>query len=217
MPSTAKYRRTYFALVRELGIEEEDRHAFQEEHTACPEQGRRGKPSTRDWTADDWRRMVALLQNWTGQHNDPHAHVREDKRKERRDERRDWSRQGTVPRDAPEGSVPRDAHRGLVPVEGTVPADASKGWCSDAQARYIADLVQRIEWRVGPVAYICRTVLAGDDKALRRTRLKAARNEGVWGPELWRTLTSDEADRSIHAFEKASRIYPKQESAHAPR
>ncbi|GAH84839.1 unnamed protein product, partial [marine sediment metagenome] len=71
MPSVAKQRRTWFALCRELGIADEDRHAVQEAHV--------GKPSLRTWTPEDFDRAIAALQRAAGQHRDPHAHVREDR------------------------------------------------------------------------------------------------------------------------------------------
>ena len=42
MPSTKHYRRTWFALLKEAAIPEQDRHWVQAKHT--------GKESTRDWT-----------------------------------------------------------------------------------------------------------------------------------------------------------------------
>jgi len=73
MPSVAHYRRVWFALLKESGIAEEDRHAVQEALT--------GKPSTRDWTPRDWQTAIAEQQRTIGQHNDRHAHVREDRPK----------------------------------------------------------------------------------------------------------------------------------------
>jgi len=71
MPSIEKLRRTWFALVREAGIPAEDRHAVQQELT--------GQASTRDWRHADYRRAIAQLQRDLGQHDDHHAHVREDR------------------------------------------------------------------------------------------------------------------------------------------
>lgn len=59
MPSIAKYRRTYFALLKKLGIREEDRHAVN--------QGMVGKESTKDWTEKDWRQAISTLQYEAGQ------------------------------------------------------------------------------------------------------------------------------------------------------
>ena len=70
MPTTAKYRCTWFALVRRAGIADEDRHAVQESIT--------GQASTRDWTEADWRAGIAALQRDLDQHDDRHPHVRED-------------------------------------------------------------------------------------------------------------------------------------------
>ena len=71
MASIAKYRRAYFALVKEAGIEPEDRHAVQAELT--------GKASTTDWTEADWDKAVGSLQRDLGQHDDGHAHVCNDR------------------------------------------------------------------------------------------------------------------------------------------
>lgn len=59
MPSIAKYRRTYFALLKKLGIREEDRHAVN--------QAMVGKESTKDWSEKDWRRAISELQYHAGQ------------------------------------------------------------------------------------------------------------------------------------------------------
>ena len=71
MPTTAKYRRTFFALVRELGVPPEVRHDLQE--------GCTGKRSTKDWDRHDWEKAIARLQRDLGQHSDATAHVREDR------------------------------------------------------------------------------------------------------------------------------------------
>lgn len=90
-------------------------------------------------------------------------------------------------------------------------------WCSRKQADYIADLVARTEWRVSPLAYLSRNVLAGPAKALRRARLKARFAElDTHGPELWLALTRAEAADAVRAFLKASHTYPK-EIDHASR
>ncbi len=73
MPTEAKYRRTYFALVRELGVEQAgvDRHDLN---------ARMGLPrSTRQWHRRDWQHAVAWLQRQAGQHADDQPHVREDR------------------------------------------------------------------------------------------------------------------------------------------
>ena len=71
MPSIAKYRKTWFALLKEAGIPEEDRHWIQEEYT--------GKESTTEWKKSDWRKAIAQMQQRLGQHHDSYAHVREDR------------------------------------------------------------------------------------------------------------------------------------------
>lgn len=71
MPSTAKLRRTLFALYREAGIGEAERHDVQEAWT--------GKPSLKDWTVADYDAAIAGLQRSLGQHRDPRAHVCEDR------------------------------------------------------------------------------------------------------------------------------------------
>ena len=71
MPTRAKLIKTAHALLRELGVPEEDRHWLQEEVT--------GKRSMREFTARDFDKLIAHLQNLTGQHRDRHAHVREDR------------------------------------------------------------------------------------------------------------------------------------------
>jgi len=71
MPSVAKLRRTWFALCREVGIDDEDRHDVQKAHT--------GKASLRDWGPDDYNAAIAALQRAAGQHRDRRAHVRDDR------------------------------------------------------------------------------------------------------------------------------------------
>jgi len=63
-----RYRAAWFALLKELGVPDEDRHWLQEDIT--------GKASTRDWTLADWDKAVGEAQRMLGQHNDRHAHVR---------------------------------------------------------------------------------------------------------------------------------------------
>ena len=165
MPSIAKLRRTWFALVRESGIPDEDRHAVQEALT--------GKPSTKDWTPADFERAIAEQQRTLGQHNDRRAHVRNDV-------------------DLP-------------------PNGAAGAWATGDQAGYIADLVARTEWRVSPLAYLSRNVLAGPEKALRRAKLKAVFAKlGSHGPELWLALTRQEAADAVRAFLRASHTYPRE-------
>jgi hypothetical protein len=67
MPTPAKQRRTWFALLKERGVADEDRHDVQFAHT--------GKASLRDWTPDDFDRAIAALQRAGGQHQDARAHV----------------------------------------------------------------------------------------------------------------------------------------------
>ena len=71
MPSRQKNIRTAHALLRELGVPEEDGHWLQEQVT--------GKRSMREFTPGDFDKLIAHLQNLTGQHRDRHAHVREDR------------------------------------------------------------------------------------------------------------------------------------------
>jgi len=71
MPSRAKNIRTAHALLRELGVPEEDRHWLQEEVV--------GKASMKDFAPRDFDAFIAHLQRLTGQHQDGHAHVREDR------------------------------------------------------------------------------------------------------------------------------------------
>ena len=71
MPTTAHLRRTWFALLKERGVTDDDRHDVQLAHT--------GKSSLRDWTAEDYDRAIAALQRAGGQHQDAHAHVCEDR------------------------------------------------------------------------------------------------------------------------------------------
>lgn len=76
MPSTAKLRRTWFALLRKIEgqrgskLTDDERHDIQAEWT--------GKPSLRDWTPADFDEAIGGLQRAMGQHTDPRAHVRED-------------------------------------------------------------------------------------------------------------------------------------------
>ena len=77
MASIAKMRRTFFALIKELGVNEDSRHAFCEALT--------GKSSTRDWVPADWRQAVAALQRDAGVHNDDHPHLRAEGPEDERD------------------------------------------------------------------------------------------------------------------------------------
>lgn len=55
----AHYRRAYFSLCRELGLDEAARHEFNEAWT--------GKPSTRDFGLLDWKQTIGELQRLNGQ------------------------------------------------------------------------------------------------------------------------------------------------------
>jgi len=57
------FRETYFALVRELGISDEDRHAFNRALT--------GRESTTTFTEQDWLDVIAELQRLNGQDAQP--------------------------------------------------------------------------------------------------------------------------------------------------
>ena len=57
------YRKAYFACAKSLGMDADDRHAFN--------QALVGKPSTRDFSVADWRAAVAELQRMTGQDTQP--------------------------------------------------------------------------------------------------------------------------------------------------
>jgi len=63
-----RYRAVYFALCKDMGVDEDARHALNERVTM--------KESTREFDARDWDLAVAELQRLNGQHNDAHAHVR---------------------------------------------------------------------------------------------------------------------------------------------
>ncbi len=56
-------RRAYFALCRELGIDDDARHALNNSLT--------GKSSAKDFTPDDWNAVVADLQRQNGQASQP--------------------------------------------------------------------------------------------------------------------------------------------------
>ncbi len=81
MITRAKYRRTWFALLREAGVAGEDRHDVQEALT--------GTRSIREWTRDDWEKAIAEMQRRAGQHNDSSAHVKADRHERPRPG--DWS------------------------------------------------------------------------------------------------------------------------------
>jgi len=49
----AQYRRKYFAMCRELGLDDETRHAYNESVT--------GRASTRDWDRSDWQAALGEL------------------------------------------------------------------------------------------------------------------------------------------------------------
>ena len=178
MPSIAKQRRALFALYRLLGIAEEDRHDVQAAHT--------GKPSLRDWSADDFDRTIAALQRAAGQHRDQHAHVRND-------------------------------------LEGRAPSrpPVADGWSTEAQARYIEDICDRVNWKtgrqLGPRRYACHTVLSGPDNALRRRQLEydgcMPRSARV---HAWLALTRQEASDLIKALRKLARVNPRPQWERSP-
>lgn len=66
-------RRMYFALLKKLGVSEENRHAFNEAVV--------GKRSTKDWNMNDWMRAINRLKRDAGQKQEPpqadQARVRE--------------------------------------------------------------------------------------------------------------------------------------------
>lgn len=103
----------------------------------------------------------------------------------------------------PHAHIKEDRTHGVADTPGT--------WATPQQADYIADLVDRIEWRVGPVAYVCQHLLAGDTMALRRESLKRAAEHGS-GPPLWSHLTREEASDLIKALRKMTCVYPREES-----
>jgi len=57
------YRKAYFALCKKLGIDEDLRHDFNEAQT--------GNRSTKSWSVDDWRQVVAELQRRAGMNVQP--------------------------------------------------------------------------------------------------------------------------------------------------
>ena len=64
MPTIAKYRKTWFALLKAApGTEAIDRHDLQEQIT--------GKRSTKDRSEEDWERAIAALQYEAGQIDSP--------------------------------------------------------------------------------------------------------------------------------------------------
>jgi hypothetical protein len=63
------YRRAYFALVKTLALDDEARHDFNHAQT--------GKYSTGEFTVDDWRLVVSILQRMAGQNVAPgRPHIR---------------------------------------------------------------------------------------------------------------------------------------------
>jgi len=71
MVSISHQHRAWFALLKERGVADDDRHAVQEAHT--------GKASLRDWTPADYDRAIAALQRAGHQHADAHAHLRSER------------------------------------------------------------------------------------------------------------------------------------------
>jgi hypothetical protein len=64
-----QYRKTYFALLKKLGVDDELRHEFNHAQT--------GKWSTSEFTVDDWRLVVSELQRRAGQNVQPgQPHIR---------------------------------------------------------------------------------------------------------------------------------------------
>ena len=61
---TGKLRRAYFALCRELGLDDAMRRAFNERVAD-------GRRSTREFRLTDWRNAVAELQRLNGQETEP--------------------------------------------------------------------------------------------------------------------------------------------------
>ena len=61
--TTDHLRRAYFAVIKSLGMSEDDRHAFNLAFV--------GKESTRNWGRRDWKDAVAELQRMAGQRSKP--------------------------------------------------------------------------------------------------------------------------------------------------
>lgn len=180
MPSIAKQRRAWFALLKEVGITDEDRHDVQEAHT--------GKRSLREWMPRDYDQAIAALQRAAGQHNDRHAHVREDR---------------------PPGCHPESGSGR--PKDLAVHAH-NDGWATPAQAAYIEDLCDQIEWKtgrqLGPYRYACHTVLKGPEKALRRKQLNYGQVARADNERAWFALTRQEASDLIKALKRLADVNP---------
>lgn len=140
-PSTDHCRRRWFCLLREAGITDPDlRHDVQQAHA--------GKPSLRDWTADDYRQAILSMEHALGLHNDPRPHLRTDP---------------GAPCRAP-----------ATPALGRWATDAQCRLIDDLCDR-VSWRKGRAE---GPVLYCCATILRGQEKALRRRRLTDSPDRG---------------------------------------
>jgi hypothetical protein len=173
MPSVEKYRRAWFALVRETGLCEEDRHWLQESLT--------GKPSSRTWSLEDWDRAVAALQRDLGQHNDFHAHLKED-----------------------ENDGKEEARRTLDNVWAT-PSQAR------FIERLADEIDWKAGRERGPFLYLRKSSLKGGDAELRRVQLGYVWDEGARGTALWSALTRKEAADFIRALLHLREVSPRRE------
>lgn len=86
------------------------------------------------------------------------------------------------------------------------------GFATADQAAYIEALCDQVAWRVGrqdgPLAFLCRTVLGGEDRERARADVQRAASEGMAGAPLWRCLALQDAAVFIVTLQSAVRQYP---------
>ncbi len=88
-------------------------------------------------------------------------------------------------------------------------------WCTEAQAKWIVDLCDQIDWhkgrRLGPALYCGSTVLRDATLTLRYERLRQGMEAAATRAHrisAWRVLTRKEASNFIKALKKAAQEYP---------
>lgn len=184
MPSTDKLRRTWFALLRERGVPDEDRHWLQESLT--------GKPSTREWTRRDWDQAVARLQRDVGLHGDAHAHVREDR-----------ARGPAAP-----------GRRVRPPADDVEPGDLATERQAGLIEELADEIEWRRGRELGPWLYLVRRIMGRPEAELRRETLERAWAGGTRGRRLWGLLWRGEASGFIQALGALARSQERRAALH---
>ena len=129
---------------------------------------------------------------------------------------RDWSEgdwDGAVARLQRDAGQHDDLHAHICNERPHGVARQGGSWATDEQCYLIEQLCDGVAWHVGrergPVAYVLKHYLAGDEKALRRGRLEREVDGSSYpSPGVWRVLTRAEASGLITALLTMTKHYP---------